>query len=471
MKARSFAFIFVLLMGMPLTALSQKYVAKPFKAGAGKINITPKPEALPKLRFHLGIHDSIYIRAIVVDNGISDAALISVDISTVPDDLFLKYITIIEKETGIPATNIIISPSHTHASVRLPQEGETIDDQNIVLFGKNFEKGIVEAVKQAQRKLQPALIGYSNGTSYLNVNRDVIDPVTRLWSQAPNYDGPSDKEVAVVTFKSLDGEPFAVYYNYGMHSNYMYMSGVLSAGVPGQTMKYIEDYYKGKVIALWSMSASGDQNPRYLQPMQDVERIKSEVALSSGRAKNTGEANSVAGAGLVDDIALVDPAILARQAQMITSMGQFMGEEVLRVMKYTFRTKAELRIFVADTTISCPGRKRTNAGREGEPGTYVDADPIAIRLKLLMLGDIAFSVINADVYTMIGQNLKNESPFNFTIMVCHSNGRANTGYVPTDDAFGRYTFQVLNSNLKPGYAERGIINGFLDLMDKVGKSN
>lgn len=467
MKTRSITILLILLMVIPLAMFSQIRNAMPFKAGAGKVDITPAPDVMPKARFYLGIRDHIYIRSIVVNNGITSAALISVDVSTVPQNLYSKYIQLIEKETGIPSQNIVISPSHTHAAPRLSDSNAPSADPNLTLFAKNFEKGIIESVKQAQSKLQPARIGYKTGTSYLNVNRDVIDPITRLWSQAPNYDGPSDKTVAVVKLETLTGEPIAVYYNYGMHSNYMYMSGVLSAGVPGETMKYIEDYYKGKIIALWSMSASGDQNPRYLQPMQDVERIKSELALSSGRAKDTGAANSVAGAGGVDDIVNIDPAILARQSQMIVSMGQMMGEEVLRVMKYTLRTKSELGIFVSDTTITCPGRKRTDAGREGQPGTYIDGDPVKINLKLLMLGDIAFTVVNADMYTMIAQNLKKESPFNYTIVVNHSNGGANSGYIPSDDAFGRNTFQVLNSNLKPGYAERGIINGFLDMMDKV----
>jgi hypothetical protein len=201
--------------------------------------------------------------------------------------------------------------------------------------------------------------------------------------------------------------------------------------------------------------------------MHDVMHFKSDLALSSGRVKDSGTANTFAGAGGVDDIAVMDSALLARQSKMITAIGEMLGEEVLQVMKTTTRYKSELGIFVSDTTLIYPGRKRNDVGREGEPGTYADDDPVNIRLKLLMLGEIAFAVINADPFTMIAQNLKKESPFNYTIMVAHSNGGSNSGYIPTDDAFGQYTFQVLNSNLKPGYAERGIINGFLDMMDKV----
>ena len=166
-----------------------------------------------------------------------------------------------------------------------------------------MDKSIVEVVKQAQANLQPAQIGFKRGTSFVNVNRNTIDPFTRLWTQGPNYDGPSDKTVAVVTFKTLGGEPIAVYYNYGMHANSMYCSGMLSADFPGETSRYIERFYDDKVVALYQPSAQGDQNPRYASPMQEIEKIKSDLAISSGRAKDSEEAVKMVGfKGGVDDI-------------------------------------------------------------------------------------------------------------------------------------------------------------------------
>jgi len=39
--------------------------------------------------------------------------------------------------------------------------------------------------------------------------------------------------------------------------------------------------------------------------------------------------------------------------------------------------------------------------------------------------------------------------------------------VPTDDAFGCYTFQVLGSALKPGCAEAGIVSGVDGLIERM----
>jgi hypothetical protein len=57
--------------------------------------------------------------------------------------------------------------------------------------------------------MQPARFGFGTGSSWLNVNRDAVDPATRKWTQAPDLQGPSDKTVAVLKFESLSGRPIA----------------------------------------------------------------------------------------------------------------------------------------------------------------------------------------------------------------------------------------------------------------------
>jgi hypothetical protein len=56
------------------------------------------------------------------------------------------------------------------------------------------------------------------------------------------------------------------------------------------------------------------------------------------------------------------------------------------------------------------------------------------------------------------------------MMITVTNGRANSGYIPNDAAFGYQTFEVLSSRLKPGFAENAIVNGILDMMAEAGKA-
>lgn len=450
MKKIKFFLLVFLIPGFSQSVFSQSLMSGPLKAGAAKVDITPSEDDLPS--GYSSIHDRLFCRAIVIQNGFTSSALISVDQGMVSNDLYTNVTSQIEKEFGIPALNIFLSPSHTHSAP----------------WGSNdiIEDGIFEAVKMALANLQPASMSYSTGFSPVNINRDVIDPETRLWSQGPNYEGPSDKTLAVITFLNKDSNPIAVYYNYAMHANTMFYNGSISADFPGTTSQYIEEYYDNNLIALFSSGAAGDQNPVSVRPMTDVGDVKINALLASGKAKELNEAIMMAGMSGESDV-VIDQKYLDRQAQMIESLGQLLGEEVLRIMELPQKSEENIHIYASQQDITCMGRTRTNTGREGAPGTYVEGDPVNIKLSLLKIGNIVLAGIDAEVYNIIAQRLKKESPFGNTIVATITNGSANSGYIPSDDAFQRYTFQVLSSRLEPNCAETSIINGLLDMMYQI----
>jgi hypothetical protein len=127
---------------------------------------------------------------------------------------------------------------------------------------------------------------------------------------------------------------------------------------------------------------------------------------------------------------------------------------------------SNIRIWGVQEMLTLPGRKRTNTGREGAPGTYEDGPDVDLRIGLLGIGNIALTSIDAEVYNIIAQKMKKASPMTNTMMVTIANGKANSGYVISDDAYGRYTFQVLGAKIKPGNAEQAIVNGMVKLIDK-----
>ena len=169
-----------------------------------------------------------------------------------------------------------------------------------------------------------------------------------------------------------------------------------------------------------------------------------------------------------------DPVVarlMNQQKQINTSMGQLLGEEVLRVMRNTTRTEASATLYAAQTTVSCPGRDRTNEGRAGFEGTYKDAAPVELRLGLLRIGDVMIGAVNAEVFNPIATRLKSESPYRATMMATLTNGSARSGYIPDDESYGKYTFEVLSSRLKPGCAESSIVNGILGLIETARRTN
>ena len=419
-----------------------------FRAGAAKVDVTPDEKDLPKNIE--GIHDRLYARAIVVDNGVESAVLVTIDTGMIFEQTWKNLTQKIEKELGIPARNILLTPTHTHSGVMGPQPG--------------LENKIFESVKLAGEKRRPARIGYGRGVSYINVNRNIIDPETRRWWEGPNYDGPSDKTVAVVKFESMSGAPIAVYYNYAMHAVTVGQLDQISGDAPGAASRYIEDSYDDKIVAVWSTGACGDQNPIYFQQTYDLREIR--IKDYASRGIDISNAMPPGGEGLNKQ----DPTVMKlmnQQKQMILSMGQFLGEEVMHVMRGMGRMSGSGKIIGKQKMVSFPGRDRTNKGRAGYEGAYKDGDPVQLRLGLLVIDDIAFGTVNAEVFNLIAQRLKRESPLARTMMVTLTNGMANSGYIPNDAAFGYQTFEVLSSRCKPGYAENAIVNGILDLINEA----
>jgi neutral ceramidase len=440
MRASLLAILIAAAVGIPQTGFAQ---SSALRVGAAKVDITPT--TLPQN--YEGVHDRIHSRAIVIDNGGSTAALITVDAGSVPDPIWQAVTKQLESELGIPTKNVMITATHTH-SVPGQQAGP-------------YAAKIVESVRLAKQRLVPARLGYGTGVSYINVNRNIIDPKTRRWWEGPNYDGPSDKTVAVIKFENLSGEPIAVYYNYAMHAVAAGQLDMVSGDAPGTTSKYIEDSFDDKVVALWSSGAAGDQNPIYFQQTYDLREIR--IKEYAKRGQDISNSMPPGGQGLDRK----DPAVarlMNQQKQMILSMGQFLGEEVMHVMRSMDRMQTAARVDGRFKTVSCPGRERLNQGRAGFVGEYKEAGPVEIRLGVLQLGDIMIGAVNAEVFNPIAQRLKKESPFARTMMATLTNGSARSGYIPHDAGFGMYTFEVLSSRLQPGCAESAIVNGIVDLI-------
>ena len=415
---------------------------------------------LPKA--YLGVLDHVFARAIVIHNGHTSAALVTLDAAGVPNELWIDLSARAEKELGIPSSNILITATHSHSvPMVIPIFGhEQVDKARVA----DYEEKVFQSMQSAKANLQPAKIAYGIGVSYLNVQRDIIDPVTHRWWEGANYGGASDKTVAVIAFESLQGDPIAVYFNYAMHAVITGTLDLVSGDIPGSASRYIESHFDDKVVALWSEGAAGDQNPIYFQQTYDLRAIRTQDFAQKG----VDISNSMPPGGQGLDRS--NPRVLhlmKEQEEMITSMGQLLGEEVLRVMRGSNRFVSDGRIFGDAKTITCPGRERTNEGRGGVPGTFKDGAPVNIRLGVLMIDDIAIGAVNGEVYNPISERLKRESPYAKTIMATLTNGFANSGYIPDDASFGHYTFEVLSSRLQPGCAETSIVNGITEMMPRV----
>lgn len=456
-----------------LFASFASYASEPpiLQSGAAKIDITPSANAIP--RPYTSIHDPLFARAIFLESGDSRAALLTADVGGISDPIASQVANEISRQLKVPQENILISATHDHSAIfggrRSGAPPPSTSTDPAAVFEAKLESGLIEAAIEAHDRMKPARIGFGTGSLYLNVNRDAIDETTRLWSQEPNPDYPSDKSLAVIKIESLDGELIAVYMNYSMHANSLFLEGMISGDFPGEASRYIERMYGDKVVALWTSGAAGDQNPLYLRSNLAIANARIHAVMDSDhldigpaimRAMFTGDPKA--------DAITLDPIALDQSLELVKTMGQLTAEETIRVMGQIHVMKSQVQIEGAQRDVDCPARRRIDMGREGTPGTYQDSpDPVRIKIGVLRIGDVVLGSANAELYNMIGQRVKAGSKLHDTIVVTLTNGMANSGYIPTDDAFGRYTFQVLGTSLKPGCAETGIENGIDDMIERL----
>jgi hypothetical protein len=412
------------------------------RVGAARVDITPPADAaLPmsgyanRTQGFKGIHDDIFVRAIVLDDGATQVALIAWELLYVPDFVWADVTAQVAAELGIRPENILFAAVHDHGAPTLATTPSNTAD-----YTKKVEALAVEAVRRAKARLQPARFGIGTGAAYLNINRRELTGAQGWWL-GYNENGPSDKTVTVLRFEDMAGKPIAFLINYAVHAVVMGSENYQITGdLAGATSRFVEQHYLGKdhprsdggprlrlrpeeksnddgPVAVWTSAAAGDQNP---------------VSMASG-----------------EDFTLVD------------ALGKILGEEAVRVAG-SIKTSPEARLSGSQKVVTCPGRQVEAGARPRADYKFTDSDPVSIRLGLVMIGRVPIAGVSGEVFTLIQQHLQRESPFNHTIMVTHANG--SSGYIPSDDAFGQIGYEVTTSHLKPGCAENAIVNGFLDLL-------
>jgi len=431
-----------------LNAFAQNGERGQLKAGAFKVDVTPDP--LPKNS--LGVVNHVHVRAIIFTNGVTTAGFVNVDgncnaqsVKTVNERA--------EKELGIPQGNILYCGTHSHSVS--------------AVMGDEMTERMWTAVKTAYDRMVPAKVGYGEGVSYLNVKRDLFDPERGTWWEGPDYDGKSDKSVAVIYFEALDGTPIATYFNYAMHAVLTGQLDMVCTDFPGYASSYIESKYGPDFVAEFSSGAAGDQNPIYFQQTFDLRDIR--IADYAARGEDISNAMPPGGTGLDRNNPEVQ-RLMNEQKMMAESYGQLLGEEVKYVIMMMRQFETNVKLNCATKLVEVPARRQLNGGgRAGYAGEYEDAGMRGIGLCLIMLDDIPVCGVTGEPYVPIQLQLKAESPYarTFMVTVCEGLGAISFGYIPDDESYGAQTFEVLSSPFKQGYAQSAIVNGFLDLIHEA----
>jgi len=241
-------------------------VVSNLRAGVAKVDITPASlegvSVVGHVRTVTAVRDPLRAGVLVLDDGETKAAIVTMDTIGAWDDMVKLVREGIEKATGVPAANIMVATSHNHSG---PGYLENLR------WGAELIKKVTEASKQAAGNMRTVNIGYGEDRISFSINRRKT--INGLAVVRLNPEGPNDPRVKVLRFddgKSLT--PMAVlmhavchpcFFTWGDKGSQPYPKGYpkMSADFPGEAQTFVEMVYGQKTSVMFMQGCAGDIRP------------------------------------------------------------------------------------------------------------------------------------------------------------------------------------------------------------------
>lgn len=209
------------------------------------------------------IHDSVFVRAFVFDNGLSKAAYVSADLLIIPPLVYARLFELLEG-TGFSPQNTFLTATHTHSSIGGWQPGligalfsGTYDPEMVDFIAQR----IAEAMTSAAQETYRAKIGYSAVMAADLVRNRLVG----------DQEGQIDPWFRLIKIVRDDGK-VALLTSFAAHATCLGGSFMeLSADYPGQLINMLE---ADSVInfASYGAGAVGSMAP-LAPPLDDLQEI------------------------------------------------------------------------------------------------------------------------------------------------------------------------------------------------------
>jgi hypothetical protein len=416
------------------------------------------------------VHDELHARALVLDDGQTRLALVTVDSCMVPRQILDAAKKLVHEYTRLPIENMLMSATHTHTAGTATPVFQSEADAEYQLF---LTRKIADSVRTAINNMEAVRVGWGVGKVPQHVNNrrwkmkpGTIPPnpfggIDQVKTNPPTGSpdliepaGPTDPDLAVISVRALDGRPIALLANYSLH----YVgAGEFSADYFGAFADRIQqllgaDRRDPPFVGLLSNGSSGNiNNIEFRQkrpadpPYSKMRAVANDVAAEALRVSNS--------------IAYLDWVPLAvRQTEIELGVRRPTAEERDRARQImagaqgpAMRTLEE--IYARETVLI---------------SEYPPKVPVI--LQALRIGDLGIAAISCEVFVEIGLEIKKKSPFATTFTTSLANGY--NGYLPTPEhhRLGGYeTWRARSSYLEIDASPR-IVERLLELLQQLRKN-
>jgi neutral ceramidase len=252
--------------------------AAQFRASVVETDITPtSPQWLLGYgaRQSEGTHDRIFQRVAALDDGKTVVFLVSTEIALMSPGYSDEVTKDVEKQLGLSPNSIWWTVTHTHSApevgppgvlgIFLPERYEQAAKTGVSNpeYTKFIEARLIESIRLARERLQPARIGLGIGFSSANINRRAVDEDGKI-QLGMNPDRPVDRQIGVIRLETLDGKLIGLIANYPIHGTVLGGENrQISGDAPGVVAQYVEEKLGAPVLFI--NGAEGDVAPIYSQ--------------------------------------------------------------------------------------------------------------------------------------------------------------------------------------------------------------
>jgi hypothetical protein len=439
------AFVAAALAGTAGLALSGGRAAAAdgpaLRAGAAAVDITPEPGVnvdgvIARSGPGKGAHDRLHARSLALDDGATKLVLTICDVRMIGRRVCDEAKRLVSQRTGIPATNLLIAATHTHAT---PTPIDLFDDEPYLRWQRAVIEGVAASMAQAVANLAPAKLGHARarkpdycfnrrwrlregatmppnpfgGTE----DKVLTNPGSRR-DQLLEPAGPVDDELTVISLRRTDDDrPLAMLGNYSTH---------YVGGYAGQLVS--SDYYGAFADnVMRALAPAGGGDPPFVAMM--FNGTSGDVNTIDFRARPDASPPWARIAAVADDMAKTAVGLAgSAEHRADVRLAAAVRELELGVRKPDAQRIAWARAVQAD-----PAKHR------GWPGMYaretlamVDyPDRVKLLVQALRIGGLGVAAMPCEVFADTGLHIKQQSPIKPTINIGLANGY--NGYLPTPE--------------------------------------
>jgi len=436
-------------------------------AGAAKVDIT-NDEAGPA-------NDRLYVRALVVKNATTTAALVTIDVVAIAEigSIRNEYLgnvrARVEKELSIQPANVLVNASHCHGTVCTDVQQRTF-----------------QAIEHAMRKMVPVTIGAGRGyedrimeNRRLKLKNGKEIDIRHAYSLPPDEEvaevGPVDPEIGVLRLDREDGRTLAVVYNFACHPIQGVPSGGNTADMTGFASTVIEENLSDGTIALFVQGCAGDINPIGYKPVnrpRDAEPLGNLLGLSTLRAVRKIQSKADDRLTVLNEVIALPRADLAQriiameteQLRLVRSLrGTFLNLKSFMPLAVKYNLSADFPSdyayrYLHEEAMGRDGLRKLDTINRNNMKQYIrniyvmeqltrlntnlallrkhQANLVAggkrtidVELVGVRIGDFVLITFPGELTVRIGLNIKRESPHDLTFVAGYTNGYIY--YAPT----------------------------------------